>query len=138
MGELDTLSECVLRPPMSFRPALGRRMAPDSLGGEADERGIGKVWMAGELKEVGGAEPEEYTDTLSSQSLLAPADETEPLRALSWLKSPGSFFTEVGEDEDLEDLPSAGLGPLKLCLRALLPALSSSNRKGRGRRWVRS
>jgi hypothetical protein len=43
----------------SFKPALGSRMDPDSARGEAEARGIGKVVSAGELKEVGGADPEE-------------------------------------------------------------------------------
>jgi hypothetical protein len=77
---------------------------------------------------------------LSSQSLFAPEEEeTELLRARRLSRSPGSFLTEVGElglefftmEPDLEPL-------LRLCLRALLPARSSSKRRGRGRRWVRS
>jgi len=41
---------------------IGRRMPP-SRGGDCESRERGNVPGLGELKEVGGAEPEEYTET---------------------------------------------------------------------------
>jgi hypothetical protein len=96
-------------------------------------RGIGYVPKDGELYEEGGAEPpDEYTETLSSQSLEAPLDcaeevEEEVELLLANANSLGSFLTRA---------PSLDLGltvPL-LCLRALFPARSSSKRSGLGRR----
>lgn len=40
----------------------GRRIAFGSLGGDCESRERGNVPGLGELKEVGGAEPLEYTD----------------------------------------------------------------------------
>lgn len=49
---------------MSDRGAFGRRMPP-SRGGDCElmSRGMGKEGMAGELKDEGGTEPEEASDT---------------------------------------------------------------------------
>lgn len=47
---------------MSDNGAFGRRMPP-SCGGDWESRERGKVCTLGELKEVEGAEPVEYTDT---------------------------------------------------------------------------
>jgi len=117
----------------------------------------------GELKEVGGALPEEYIDTgcrgklliyygdgglytpLSSQS-LAPLlectelfDDTElRLTKLPPPYSLGSFFTIILLCLGLTPpFPAAATVPLDAFL-ALFPALSSSNLNGLGRRCVRS
>lgn len=42
---------------MSDNGAFGKRIPP-SCGGEWESRERGKVWTLGELKEVGGLEPE--------------------------------------------------------------------------------
>ena len=98
---------------------------------------------------------EEYTDAFSSQSLFPLALALETMLALLALrtiacrcisKSRGSFFTKLG------DAPSEPIGRLlgdvlvteaaaaaaAAARRARLPARSSSNRWGRGRRCVRS
>ena len=41
----------------------GRQIAFGSLGGDCESLDRGNVLALGELKEVGGAEPAEYTDT---------------------------------------------------------------------------
>jgi len=118
---------------MSDNGALGRRMPP-SRGGDCESRARGNAAEFGELKEVGGAEPAEYTETVSSQS-LAPLpdctleDEDTELR-LARPNSRGSFLTSA--------ILALGLTVPFDCFLALLPARNSSKRRGRGRRWVRS
>jgi len=72
----------------------------------------------------------------SSQSLEPPlaelVEETERRREMG---STSSFL--IGIDPGGRILGPLGLGTL-LCFRDLLPARSSSKRKGRGRRWVLS
>lgn len=94
--------------------------------------------MDGELNDVGGAEPdEEYTLTLSSQSLPPPPEpeeeDTELLRARTVLPI---FGDDLGGEPGELTPPIADLPPE--FLRCLLPARNSSNRNGLGRRWVRS
>jgi len=127
------------------RGLLGRRIPPEGMGGdwELGSRGIGNVDAAGELYEDGGADPDEYIDTVSSQSLVAPpewtedaVDDTEHLLT-SPLYSLGSFLTKppifcFGLKEPTSPFV------VEVCFLALFPARSSSNRKGRGRKCVRS
>lgn len=47
----------------SERGVGGRRIAFGSRGGDCESRESGNVPALGELKDVGGAEPAEYTDT---------------------------------------------------------------------------
>jgi hypothetical protein len=107
-------------------------LIPPSCGGERESRERGKLWATGELKEVGGAEPEEYRETLSSQSLVPlpewteEAEETE-LRLSTRPSSAGSFlimaiFDCLGLVIDLEGLRDFDL------------ERNSSNLRGRGRR----
>lgn len=52
---------------MSESGALGRRIPPSRIRGgdcELGSRGIGKAVTEGELNDEGGADPEEYTETV--------------------------------------------------------------------------
>jgi len=49
---------------------LGRRMPP-SRGGDCESRARGNAAEFGELKEVGGAEPAEYTETERARRLIS-------------------------------------------------------------------
>jgi hypothetical protein len=123
---------------MSFRGAFGSRIPDDSVGGDCEfgSRGIGYGPTAGELYPDCGAEPEEYSETESSQSLEPPlaelVEETESRRLMG---SVSSFLIDI-------DPGGSSFGPLGLatlpCFRDLLPARSSSNRSGRGRKCVLS
>jgi len=106
---------------------FGNLMPRSTAGGDCESRDKGNDEICGELKDVGGADPDdEYTETLSSQSLLAPEELLEEIdaRRSSGGGAAGSFFT-------------FGEGALA-CFRALFPARSSSKRSGRGRKCVRS
>jgi len=68
---------------ISLRGALGSRIPPTPRGGDDDaedgreeradsEGGMLNDCTEGELYDEGGSDPDEYTDTFSSQSLVAP------------------------------------------------------------------
>lgn len=78
---------------------------------------------------------------LSSQSLVAPLEWTEDAvedteDRLTRPNSLGSFFTKPPLHFGLREPTRAPLGAG--CFLALFPARSSSKRRGRGRKWVRS
>jgi hypothetical protein len=92
------------------------------------------------LNDVGGPEPEEYPETLSSQS-LAPLpewmeeaeEETDALRGIP--NSFGSFLTtDTILDFGLTMVLVGAVGIPFDCFLALFPARNSSKRRGRGRK----
>lgn len=106
-------------------------LIPPSCGGDRESRERGKLWTIGELKEVGGADPEEYRDTLSSQSLaplpecIEEPEDIELRRSRPY--SRGSFLIMAIFD-------CLGLVLALDGLRDLLPERSSSNLRGLARR----
>jgi len=102
---------------------LGSRIPPSagSKVGDCDirSRGTENMFGEGELNEDGGADPDDKTETESSQSLLEwteDADETD-VRLINGEVSTSVFTTAHF-----------------FALRDLFPVRSSSKRRGRGRR----